>query len=86
MTICTMLLQRFLHDRASRITKGGVPCVTHLAEQQDGLLQFVLQHAGLHQLQRPAVDAEISTATLAVGDRGRAFLQQEDYAIRHAAR
>lgn len=50
----------------------------HLAQQQNGLLQFVLQHAGLHQLQRPAVDAEISTAALAVGDRGCAFLQREN--------
>lgn len=49
--------------------------VTHFAQQQNGFLQFILQHTGFHQLQRSAIDTEISATTLAIGDCSRAFLQ-----------
>jgi len=49
--------------------------LTYLAEQQKGLLQFVLQNLGFNLLQRTTVHLQEAVATLAVSDGGGGFLQ-----------
>jgi len=53
--------------------------LTYLAEQQKGLLQFVLQNLGFNLLQRTTVHLQEAVATLAVSDGGGGFLQLQRF-------
>ena len=57
---------------------------SHLAEKQDGLVEFVLQKTWLYDRQRSAINLDEAMSTFAVSDsRGRFLHSQHNQKMKH---